>query len=106
MCRDVIDWFSASRFSPSSRSSRELNSLISLPKGQHSHFFLTKSAFQIFELAQNFAQLALHRERPFGALLAPSDGHVVEALSGLREEKCVGIFESETARHVSAPGTM
>src|SRR5260370_24146638 len=69
-------------------------------KREHSHCFFTQSALQIFELAKNFAELALHRKRTCGALFAACDGYVVEAFSGLREEERVRIFQRETARNV------
>jgi hypothetical protein len=74
-------------------------------QGEHAHFFVAQGAFEIFELAQDFAQLALHRERAFGALLASGDGDVVEAFAGLGEEKRVRIFECQAARDVGS-GTM
>jgi hypothetical protein len=59
---------------------------------QHSHFFLTKSALEILNLPQNFPEFALHRKRALGTLFAAGDSHVVEAFSGLREKKRVGIL--------------
>ena len=69
-------------------------------QGEHTHFFVAQGAFQIFELAQDFAQFALHRQRAFGALLAAGDGDVVKAFARLRKEERVGIFECETAGDV------
>src|SRR5580704_3976449 len=67
---------------------------------EHSHLFFAESALQVFELPENFAELALHRKRAFGALFAAGDGHVVEAFSGLREEERVGILEGESTRRL------
>ena len=66
-------------------------------QSEHAHFFIPQGAFEVFELAQDFAQLTLHGERALGALLASGDGDVMEALAGLREEEGVGIFEREAA---------
>jgi hypothetical protein len=71
-------------------------------EGEDAHFFFAQSAFEIFELAQNFAQFALHRKRALGALLASGDGDVVEAFAGLREEESVRIFEGKAARYVGS----
>ena len=68
-------------------------------ESEHAHFFVAQGAFQIFELAQYFAQFALHGKRPFGALFASGDGDVVETFAGLREEERVRIFK----RQVRAP---
>ncbi len=69
---------------------------------EHSHLFFAQSALQVFELPQNFAKLALHRKRALGALFSTCDRHVVEAFSRLREEKRVGIFESQATCGIGA----
>jgi len=51
---------------------------------EHAHLFVAQCAFQIFELAENFAQLALHGKRAFGALFAAGDRDIVKALARLR----------------------
>ena len=58
---------------------------------------MAQRLFQFSELAQHIAQLALHRERPFRALLAAGHGHVVEALTGLRKKERIGIFQRQLA---------
>src|SRR5580692_5191134 len=69
---------------------------------KHSHLFFAKSSLQLFKLSKNFAKLALHRERSFGALFAAGDGYVVKAFPGLREKKCIRIFECEPTRGIGA----
>jgi len=64
-----------------------------------------EGAFKIFELAQDFAQFALHRQRAFRALFGLRNGDVVEAFACLGEEEGVGIFEREP-RATLASGTM
>ncbi len=70
------------------------------PEGKHAAFFVTQGAFQVVELAQDFAQLALHRKRPFGALFSASHGDIVEAFAGLRKKESIGIFEGQPARYI------
>ena len=82
-----------------------MSSLISRPKVSTAHLFIAQGAFEILQLAQDFAQLALHRKRAFRALLSAGDGHVVETLAGLGEEEGVGIFERQAAGDVGS-GTM
>ena len=69
-------------------------------QGEHAHLFVAQSTFEIFELAEDFAQFTLHREWAFRALFASGNGDVVEALAGLGKEEGVGIFESQAAGHV------
>src|SRR5580658_473430 len=71
-----------------------------LAEREHSHFLVTKSPLQILELAENFAELALHRKRALGALFTPCDRYIVEAFSGLRQEERIGILQSQTPRSV------
>ena len=97
MWPDVMACFSASRFSPSSRSSRIVSSLISRPSVSTRASPSRRAALQVFQQAQHFAKFALHRERALGALLAASDSHVVEAFSRRSEEERIGIFEREIA---------
>src|SRR5436309_2622309 len=68
-------------------------------EGERSSLFFPQRPLQIFHLPQDFAQLALHRQRSLSALFATSHGDIVKALSTLREEKRVGIFERQTSRH-------
>ncbi len=70
------------------------------PQGKHTHFFIAQGTLEIIELAENFTQLALHRQRAFGALFATSNGHVVEALAGLGEKERIRIFQCQTTSHV------
>ena len=68
------------------------------PQRQNFHFLRRDGPFQIFDLPKHFPEFPLHRERPFGTLLAASHCYVVEAFAGLRQEKRVRIFESQAAR--------
>ena len=88
---EVIACFSASRFSPSSRSSREVCSLISRPSVRTQEFRSRAGrASNSFEQPHHIAQFALHRKRTFAALLAAGDGHVVKAFARLREKNASG----------------
>src|SRR5262249_54489288 len=51
-------------------------------------------------LAQHLAELALHRQWTFAALLASGDGDIVEALAGLREKEGIGVLQSQIAAHI------
>ena len=58
---------------------------------------MAQPLLQFSQLAQHIAQLALHGERAFRALLAAGHGHVVEAFARLREKERIGIFQSQLA---------
>ena len=62
---------------------------------EHLHFFVTQRLFQFSSQTKHIAQLTLHRQRAFGSLLASCNGHIVEALAGVREEKRIWIFQSQ-----------
>jgi len=67
---------------------------------EHPHLFVAQSALQVFELAEYVAQFAFHGERAFRALFAACNRHVMETFASLRQEECVGVFESQTARGI------
>ena len=48
---------------------------------------------------QHFAQLALHGQRTFAALLATGYGDIMEALPRTRQEECIGILQCQVATH-------
>src|SRR5208283_1818300 len=54
-------------------------------------------ALHLAHLLEHFSQLALHGERALAALLAAGDGHVMEALARLGEEKGVWVLEGQLA---------
>src|SRR5580692_11893155 len=60
-------------------------------QSQYAQFVIAESRLQLVQQAHYIAQFAFHRERPFGTLFATSDSYVMETLSRLRKEKCVGV---------------
>jgi hypothetical protein len=72
-------------------------------ESEDAHFFFPQRPLQVFQLAHDLTQFALHRKRAFGPLFAACDGHVVEAFSGLRQEERVGILNA-SPRATSEPG--
>src|SRR5213075_3157352 len=60
-------------------------------------FLVTQAALQVFHVALHFAQVTLHRQWTFAALLSAGHGDVVEAFATLREEESVGILQGEIA---------
>src|ERR1700757_4451074 len=69
-------------------------------QSEDTHFFLAQGTLQIFQLAQHFPQVTLHRKWAFSALLASSHGDIVEALASLGKKERIGIFERQAASHV------
>ena len=66
----------------------------------HSCLFRSHRAFDVGSLAQHLAELTLHCQWTFAALLAAGHGDVVEAFARLREEERVGVLQRQLAAHV------
>ena len=98
MCPDVIACFSASRFSSSRRSSREVKFLDLATQRQHAQSLPHAAPAPVLPACATLrATRASSRADP-RALLAAGDRHVVEALARLRQEERIWILQRQFAR--------
>src|SRR5579862_9051135 len=56
---------------------------------ERQNLFFAQRVLQFIEQPHHIAKFTLHRKRTLTALLAAGNGHVVEALPRLRQEKCI-----------------